>query len=134
MNAQTTAGDLRQGFRSPGSVISIRPGVRDAAGFRRPYAAVEWIALAAVAIAIIATAVAFAAESLPDEVRTRPVRVEQGDSLWGLAGANPVEGLSTAETAELIRRVNGMRGSVVHAGELIQVPDSSAPQGSLAQK
>jgi hypothetical protein len=92
------------------------------------------MALALVVVAILATAVGFAVENMPDEVRTRTVRVEQGDSLWALAIANPVKGLNTAETAELIRQANEMQDSVVHTGQLIRVPDTSRLQGWVARK
>jgi hypothetical protein len=134
MHAQTTAGSLQKGLTSHGPAAPARRRPRGATRSRSPHVSAEWMALAVVVVAILATAVAFATESLPDEVSTRAVRVEQGDSLWVLASANPVEGLSTAETAELIRQANGMQGAVVHAGQLIQVPDNSRLKGSVARK
>jgi hypothetical protein len=134
MHAQTTAGSLQEGLTGRGHATPTRRRLGGASRSRSPHSSAEWMALAVVVVAILATAVASAAESLPDEVRTRAIRVEQGDSLWTLASANPVEGLSTAETAELIRQANEMQGSVVHAGQLIQVPDISRLQGFVARK
>ncbi|MDF1542450.1 MAG: LysM peptidoglycan-binding domain-containing protein [Anaerosomatales bacterium] len=101
---------------------------------RRAYAPVEWIALVLLAAALLVTALAIAPEHRPDEVRTRPVRVVQGDSLWTLARANPLSGLTTDETVDVLRQINGLESSVVHAGQLLEVPGGSIRQGFVAQK
>ncbi|MFU8890192.1 MAG: LysM peptidoglycan-binding domain-containing protein [Anaerosomatales bacterium] len=134
MHNQTTAGGFCQSQpmghrRCP----DTRPGHRTAPS-RKAYAPVEWIGLALLVASLLVTALAIAPEYRPDEVRTRPVRVVQGDSLWTLARANPVAGLSTAETVDLLRHINGLEGSVVHAGQLLEVPGGSITEGFVAQK
>jgi hypothetical protein len=134
MHPESTAGSLKQGLTGRCPATQARQRLGSATRSCSPRVSAEWMALALVAVAILATAVGFAAENLPDEVRTRTVRVEQGDSLWTLASANPIQGLNTAETAELIRQTNEMQDSVVHTGQLIRVPDTSRLQGSVAWK
>ena len=134
MHAQTVAGSLERSLTGRRPRTPARRPLRTAVRSRSPHAAAEWIALAIVVIAIVMTTVTFATRTLPGELDTRRVRVERGDSLWTLARANPVAGLSTEETAELIRQANGMEGSVVLAGQLIEVPDSSRLQASVARR
>lgn len=100
----------------------------------RAYAPVEWVGVLMLVAALFVTALAIAPEYRPDDITTRTVRVVQGESLWTLARANPVEGLSTAETAELLRQINGLEGAVVYAGQLLEVPGGAIPQGFVAQK
>ena len=134
MHPESTAGSLQQGLTGRGPATQARRRLGSATRSRSPRVPAEWLALALVAVAILATALGFAVENMPDEVRTRTVRVEQGDSLWTLAIANPVKGLNTAETAELIRQANEMQDSIVHTGQLIRVPDTSRLQGWVARK
>lgn len=50
--------------------------------------------------------------------------VGEGTSLWSIASAHPVPGLSVAETVELIRTANNLHSSVVYVGQTLQVPAS----------
>lgn len=88
--------------------------------------ALEWAVLLAVMAGIVATLITLALEDVPGDAPVRPVKVEQGDTLWGLALAHPVQGLTTAETAELIRRANGMPSPVIHPGQVIMVPEATS--------
>lgn len=134
MGAQSAAEDHHQHFTRRTSASRSCPRIAVSAHTRKFYVALEWVALAVLAISLVSASVTLATRSLPDEIQTRPVRIERGDSLWSVAAAYPVDGLSTAETADLIRRANGMQGSAVYAGQLIQVPDTTASQRSLAQR
>jgi LysM repeat protein len=98
------------------------------------HAVVEWAAVAVVGLTLLIAVASYAASGLPAEVATRPVKVEAGDTLWSIASAHPVAGLRTEETVDLIRRANGMDGSVVYVGQLIDVPHESASTPTLAQK
>lgn len=134
MNIQSTAGEFpqRQPMRHRRSP-DTRPGYRVVPS-HRAYAPVEWVGVLMLVAALFVTALAIAPEYRPDDITTRTVRVVQGESLWTLARANPVEGLSTAETAELLRQINGLEGAVVYAGQLLEVPGGAIPQGFVAQK
>lgn len=86
----------------------------------------EWVAVAGLFAAILVALLGLLVDDVPSDTPVRPVMVEQGDTVWGLAQAYPVEGLTTADTAELIRRANGMASSVIHPGQRILVPDTEA--------
>jgi len=94
--------------------------------------ALEWVSVALVGLALVATLVWLAAEPTPAEVPTRSLRVEAGDSLWSIAAAHRVEGLTTEQTVELIRNTNGMTGSMLQTGQLLRVPDPSSGAAAVA--
>ena len=50
------------------------------------------------------------------------LEVQAGDSLWKLAAAHPVEGLSTAEVTELLADANHLEGALIVPGQRILVP------------
>jgi hypothetical protein len=98
------------------------------------YAVAEWAAVVAVGLALLVAIAFYAVADLPADVATRPVRVEAGDTLWSIASAHPVPGLRTEQTVDLIRRKNGMELSVVHVGQLLDVPDEVGSTPAVAQK
>lgn len=59
--------------------------------------------------------------SAPSRFATTTTTVEQGQTLWALAVAHPVSGLTTEQTADLIGRINGIEGSL-SAGSVVKVP------------
>jgi LysM repeat protein len=61
---------------------------------------------------------------------TQTVQVHTGQTLWAIARAHPIDGLSTAQTAELISRNNHLSGGLLSAGQTLQVPagGSAGPQ------
>lgn len=59
-----------------------------------------------------------------DSVEMTEVLVQPGDSLWGLAEEHGIEGVSTAQTVELILAWNGLESSTIQAGTVLAVPDS----------
>ena len=50
------------------------------------------------------------------------VRVERGDTLWSIAQAHPVKGLTTAQTADIIASSNSLDGSPLATGRTLVVP------------
>lgn len=52
---------------------------------------------------------------------TQSVEVRPGDSLWALAEAYPVEGMTTQDTAELIRTWNGLESATLQPGMELSV-------------
>lgn len=66
------------------------------------------------------------------DIPTMRVRAEAGETLWTLASAYPVQGLSTDETAELIGRMNHSRSSALLQGAVVRVPAVPAESGTLA--
>ncbi len=53
---------------------------------------------------------------------TERIKVESGQTLWDLAESHPVRGLSTAQTAELIGRLNHLSSSTIVAHDTLIVP------------
>lgn len=53
------------------------------------------------------------------------IEVDEGDSLWRIAERNAVQGLSTAETVELIRQWNGLDSGMLVPGMELSVPVSA---------
>lgn len=60
------------------------------------------------------------------------VSVQPSASLWSLASAHPVAGLSTAETAALIAEENGLGSGVIHPGQTLSVPSSIQADTAVA--
>lgn len=93
---------------------------------------IETLALLAIAILLVAGAFLSArpAAQMPPLAQ---LTVQAGDSLWTLAEAHPVDGLSTAQVAELIAGANGRDGALIAPGECILVP-AGTPEERLAAK
>lgn len=54
--------------------------------------------------------------------QTVEVTVRAGDTLWDIAAAHPVSGLTTGEVVDTIMDLNGLRTPVIEPGMLIAVP------------
>ena len=61
----------------------------------------------------------------PSDVPTTVVSVGQGDNLWTIAAAHPVNGLTTAQTADLIVRLNNLESVTIAAGRTLEVPSDT---------
>lgn len=90
----------------------------------------------ALAILVVLALVAIAATSgsrtaVPSVTRT--VSVSSGETLWALAAANPVKGLSTEQTVELIAQMNDLEGSRVSVGQQVTLP-AAAEDSALAMR
>ncbi len=106
------------------AILAKQPGVGATVATSRQTARLvaEWIAVAVVTLSLISACLSVPRVIEAGEVPTSLVEVEPGESLWRLAVDNPVPGLSVAETIHLIRRINGMETSLLHAGEIVEVP------------
>jgi hypothetical protein len=56
------------------------------------------------------------------------LRVQAGDSMWALAAAHPVEGLTTAQVADLMTKANHLDGRPIVQGQTILAPATSRDQ------
>jgi hypothetical protein len=65
---------------------------------------------------------------------TATVRVTSEQTLWELASRHKVPGATTAETIEIIKRVNGMTESALRVGQTVQVPVSDAELTAMASR
>lgn len=68
--------------------------------------------------------------SAPKWPDTVTVKVDSSQTLWGIAQAHPIEGLSTAQTVAAIRTANHLSDSALREGQLLRVP--AEPDGSAA--
>lgn len=99
------------------------------------FTTLELAALALVAIAIIAAAVGPSLLGSPGSpLRTATIKVSANDTLWEIAAAHPAPGLSTAETVEAIRELNGSGSDTIVAGQTLIVPALDAMDTALAQR
>lgn len=73
-------------------------------------------------LGVCAKALAFQDEL--SSIEQRVVCVCAGDTLWSLASSHPIEGLSTADTVEVIKGWNHLTTSCIAVGESLVVPSN----------
>lgn len=83
------------------------------------------VLLMTVVLAVVIASVVRAERPRPDSWTA--VTVQESGTLWALARAHPVAGLSTAETVDLIQRSNHLDSALITPGQALRVP---APEGS----
>lgn len=91
--------------------------------------------MAALALFIIAVGVLPAVgDPVPSgSTATIAVRVSPSDSLWSIAAAHRLPGMSTAQMVGLIKQQNALSGGALEAGAVLQVPGEQAPGVAYAQ-
>ena len=62
--------------------------------------------------------------SVLDVVPLCEIAVGSGDSLWSIAEAHPVEGVSTPELVAWLKEANGLESSALGLGQTLSVPMS----------
>ena len=80
------------------------------------------ISIAVAALLLLASAV----QATGEPVATVDYRVEAGDTLWSIAVASGTEP-DVRATISAIKRLNDLDGSVIYAGQVLELP---APAGS----
>ena len=70
----------------------------------------------------------------PSAVESSMVLVRPGDTLWSMAAKHRAGNLSTAQTVEIIKNMNGIHDSVLDVGESIEVPVSDSPETLTASR
>lgn len=78
--------------------------------------------VAALAVTALVVASVFASAMNAPAVDTIEVQVTSGDTLWAIARAHPVEGMNTAQAADLIAELNGVHGTCIAPGMTLSVP------------
>lgn len=96
--------------------------------------AAEMVLLVLCLLAVVGAFLASAGPALPTGIESRAIRVEPGQTLWDLAQTHSVDGLSTADTVELIRSMNALSDSRIAADILVLVPTDSSLQTALATR
>lgn len=71
---------------------------------------------------------------VPDGSATVSVRIAAGDTLWGIARQHQIAGLSTAQTADYIARLNGLKSSVLVMGSELRIPAPGTAGAQLASR
>jgi hypothetical protein len=121
------------------SARRIRPSVHrarrrcdDRAGKGSPLTALALFLV--VAISLIAVgALPTLADGVPAPATSHAVTVSAADTLWSIARANSVAGMSTADMVQAIRRVNGLvPGRELQPGAVVKVPIVVDDGGVLA--
>ena len=113
----------RRGRRSPRLILERRSALATAA------------VIALVIASVIVAALAMLADPQPPAPTSwTSVSVEPNASLWTLASAHPVEGLSTPETVQLIAQENGLATGMLQVGDTLLVPATSSCATALAQR
>jgi len=92
-----------------------------------------WMTALAITVAMLGT-VAILRDGVPSAASaTIAVRVAPSDTLWSIAEAHRIPGVSTARTVEAIARINGLSGTLISAGATLRVPAIAVVDSAFAQ-
>lgn len=93
---------------------------------------VAWTIALTLAIVVLGVAPALLSGAPSRPLTSTSVRVGPTDTLWTIAAAHRLPGLSTAATVEEIRRANGLTASNLSAGAVLRVPSAQSAESALA--
>lgn len=65
-------------------------------------------------------------DSVLDQAQTQTIKVVSGDTLWGLAEAHPVKGVSTKDVVSWLKEMNHLEGSSLNPGQVLVVAAGAA--------
>jgi Tfp pilus assembly protein FimV len=122
----TTHTDTRNGSRQHHAVRRTHRTLRAVAG---PIAWTIALTIAIVVLGVVPTLLS-GAPSRP--LAATSVRVGPSDTLWTIAAAHRLSGVSTAAMVEEIRRANGLTASNLSAGAVLRVPSAQAADNAYA--
>jgi hypothetical protein len=94
---------------------------------------VEALVLATLLVLVIAGTVLSSHVAVSSQTTTT-VHVEGGQTLWDLARAHPVEGMTTAQTAELIAQINDLGHGGLTAHSVVRVPRIRETESAVASR
>lgn len=117
---QDVAGGAWTGGMAPRSRTGARPrpGGQASELTRR-----GWIVVAGLALALAAGAFRAGAATADERyVPTRQVVVQSGDTLWSIASALADGGQDVQGVVTRLQRINGLRGSTLQVGDVLEVP------------
>jgi hypothetical protein len=117
-------------FGAAGHRRTVQGPVVDLAQWIGPLALAAVLALFVVATGGFALTRAGVPSSAAATIR---VRVSPSDTLWSIASAHRVPGMSTAETIDSIALANGLTDSALAPGDVLVVPSASPAGPVVAQ-
>jgi hypothetical protein len=129
----STALETTSSRRSPSRQREADPSRRTGEPLRDRSAALEIVALVVIALLLVTAVLLTRTPNTGSMDLSYRLRVRSGDSLWTLATSHPVEGLSTAQLADLLAEANGLQGQVLVPGQMIRVP-STKPDERMASR
>jgi hypothetical protein len=91
-----------------------------------------WMSVLALFIVAVGIMPAAGDPISPHPTASITVRVSSTDTLWAIAAAHRLPGLSTAQMVRVIKDTNGLTGALA-AGAVLQVPSESIPAIAYAQ-
>jgi Tfp pilus assembly protein FimV len=92
--------------------------------------AVVWMAVLAAFIVAVGVLPA-AGDPVPSRsTATIAVRVSPADTLWTIAAANRLPGLTTAQMVRVIREANALSDGALGAGTVLRVPAARSDAGT----
>lgn len=100
---------------------------------RQCLSALEVVTLVAIAGLLIAGAVAVQPHAATGTV-TQTVQVQAGETLWSIAQAHPIAGLTTSQAAESISHTNRLATSTLRTGQTLQVPVAAQRTAQMASR
>lgn len=129
-----TAASMAHITRSASSGASVRRAVRRPLFDLAPWIApIAWMTVLAIAVCGLG-AVAMLRDAVPSaSPATIAVRVAPSDTLWSIAQANRLPGVSTARTVEAIARINGLKDLAIRAGAVLHIPTIEVTDAAFAQ-
>lgn len=65
---------------------------------------------------------------------TEAHKVSESQTLWEIASAHRIDGMSTAETVEVIKSLNGLTDSSLRVGQVVEVPVDSSANTAMASR
>ncbi len=89
------------------------------------------------AVCVIAVTAAFARGTtvLPaHELPTTNIKVHVTQTLWDIASAHPIDGLTTPQTVDRIKQINGLTSSQLHIGQELAVPCDAGSSAAVAAR
>ncbi len=81
------------------------------------------IVISTVVVALVLL-LASSVQATPELLETSDYMVRAGDNLWEIADDVTPEGRDVRNTIEAIKRLNDLDSSVIHPGQLLEVPVS----------
>ncbi len=110
---------VQNGPRKPRRASQQTPDVGRSSSFRTR---LEVLLLAAIVTLLIVGAVSTARPRLTSPHTTSVLKVRQGDTLWQVAEAHPIDGLTTSQMVDVLVAANQLGAHSLTPGQMIRIP------------